>query len=111
MHYQEKVDHLFKGDLVPNRTLRTLFDSLSSEWEQTNFEEKESLLMKLYLSEEPISHYVKGYQQFYRDELANKAYVLDALHKSIRLLIMNIKDELIRSSLLKVYVDLSQGEN
>ena len=110
MHYQKKVDRLYQGDLVPNRTLRTLFDHLSDEWGRTNFDQKEELLMKLYLSNEPISFYVNGYTKFYTEELHNKAYVVDSLSKSVRMLIMNVKDELIRSSLLKIYVDLSKNQ-
>lgn len=109
MHYQDKVDHIFQGNLVPNRTLRTIFDCQSHEWDSTNFQEKENLLMKLYLSEDPLTYYVNGYKKFYIEELANKAYVVDTLAESIRLLIMNIKDDLIRASLFKIYVDLSKA--
>lgn len=110
MHYQEKIDSLYQGSLVPNRTLRTLFDCLSSEWDRTTFEKKEEMLMKMYLSDQPISFYVKGYQKFYSEEISNKAHVLDSLSKSIRQLVMNVKDELLRASLLKIYIDLSKEE-
>lgn len=108
MHYQEKIDQLFKGDLVPNRSLKTLLDHTSEEWAKTSLAEKEELLMKLYLSEEAISYYVKGYAQEFILESSHEEELLDTLAKSIRLLIMSVKDELIRASLLKIYVDLSK---
>lgn len=108
MHYQEKVDALFEKDLFPHRNLRTLFDHQSEEWKQTSFVEKEELLMKLYLSDQPISFYVRAYIQFVHEQHADIPADLSLLPQSIRQLIMHVKDELIRASLLKIYVDLSR---
>ena len=58
MHYQEKVDLLLKQDRYVHRDLGTLLNWESDEWNQTSFEEKEALLMKLYLSKETIAYYV-----------------------------------------------------
>ena len=38
-HYQEIVDEVF-GSYYPHRTLRTLFDLHSSEWNETTVEEE-----------------------------------------------------------------------
>lgn len=111
MHYQEKVDALLNSELSTNRTLRTLFDCLSHEWESTTFEQKEALLMKMYCSDHPITFYIEGYKHFYTKELANKAYVVDCLGKSIRFLVLNVKDELLRTALLKIYVNIGNEEN
>lgn len=108
MHYQEKVDEVFQQPTMSNRTLRTLFDCLSHEWEETTFEKKEEMLMKLYLSDKSLDFYIEGYKDFYKNELANKAYVVDALAKSVRMLVLNVKDELLRAALLKIYVGLSK---
>jgi len=51
MRYQEKVDELLNSSLSTNRTLRSIFDCLSHEWNQTSFEQKEALVMKLYCSD------------------------------------------------------------
>ena len=103
MHYQQKVDLLFKQERYVNRDLNTLLNYESDEWKQTSFEEKEALLMELYLSKETIAFYVNEYakQLATHDEF-------QILAQSVRLLIMYVKDELIRASLLKIYVDLNK---
>ncbi len=45
MHYQEKLDAIFaKGNIWKHRTLRTVFDIYSSEYEDTSVEEKLEIL-------------------------------------------------------------------
>ena len=100
MHYQQKVDLLFKQECYLHRDLNTLLNHESDEWKQTSFEEKEALLMELYLSNETIAFYVNEY--------AKQLDEFQILAQSVRLLIMHVKDELIRASLLKIYVDLSK---
>ena len=100
MHYQEKVDLLFKQEFYLHRDLNTLLNHESDEWKQTSFEEKEALLMELYLSNETIAFYVNEY--------AKQLDEFQILAQSVRLLIMHVKDELIRASLLKIYVDLNK---
>lgn len=47
MHYQQKIDKIFgKGSLWKHRTLRTLFDPNSSEYNQTTMEKKLEILQK-----------------------------------------------------------------
>ncbi|MDA8979943.1 hypothetical protein N9G63_02755 [Chitinophagales bacterium] len=103
MHYQEKVDLLFEQECYLHRDLNTLLNHETYEWKQTSFEEKEALLMELHLSKETIAFYVNEYakQLATHDEF-------QILAQSVRLLIMYVKDELIRVSLLKIYVDLSK---
>ena len=110
MHYQEKVDELLNNNLSSNRTLRTIFDCLSHEWEQTSFEQKEALILKLYCSDHQLEFYIEGYKDFYCNDLANKAYVVESLGKSIRMLVLNVKDELLRTALLKIYVNIGNEE-
>ena len=100
MHYQEKVDLLFKQECYLHRDLNTLLNHESDEWKQTSFEEKEALLIELYLSNETIAFYVNEY--------AKQLDEFQILAQSVRLLIMHVKDELIRASLLKIYVDLNK---
>lgn len=103
MHYQEKVDLLLKQNRYVHRDLGTLLNWESDEWNQTSFEEKEALLMKLYLSKETIAYYVNEYAK----KLVTHSE-FQILAQSVRSLIMHAKDELIRASLLKIYVDLSK---
>jgi len=100
MHYQQKVDLLFKQERYVHRDLNTLLNYESDEWKKTSFEEKEALLMELYLSNETIAFYVNEY--------AKQLDEFQILAQSVRLLIMHVKDELIRASLLKIYVDLNK---
>lgn len=100
MHYQEKVDLLFKQERYLHRDLNTLLNYESDEWKKTSFEEKEALLIELYLSNETIAFYVNKY--------AKQLDEFQILAQSVRLLIMHVKDELIRASLLKIYVDLNK---
>jgi hypothetical protein len=100
MHYQQKVDLLFKQERYLHRDLNTLLNYESDEWKKTSFEEKEALLMELYLSNETIAFYVNEY--------AKQLDEFQILAQSVRLLIMHVKDELIRASLLKIYVDLNK---
>ena len=100
MHYQQKVDLLFKQERYLHRDLNTLLNYESDEWKKTSFEEKEALLIELYLSNETIAFYVNEY--------AKQLDEFQILAQSVRLLIMHVKDELIRASLLKIYVDLSK---
>ena len=111
MHYQEKVDEVLGHSLSANRTLRTIFDCESAEWDGTSMEQKEALLMNLYCSDQRLEYYIEGYKDFYTHDLANKAYVLEALPKSIRMLVLNVKDEMLRTALLKIYVSLGNEEN
>lgn len=103
MHYQEKVDLLFEQECYLHRDLKTLLNHETDEWNQTSFEEKEALLMELYLSKETIAYYVNEYAK----KLVTHSE-FQILAQSVRSLIMHVKDELIRASLLKIYVDLSK---
>lgn len=101
MHYQEKVDQLFNG-FCKHRTLRTLFVCFAHEWETCSYEKKESILLALYYSDKPLQFYVDGFIHFYKYELNNKAYVVNAIPTSIRLLCQNIQDEQLKTELLKI---------
>ena len=106
-HYQVKVDQIFKG-LHRHRTLRTLFDCLSHEWESTTLKQKEDLLLKLYQSDKRIVFYIKGFQHFYRHEVANKAYAADYVKQSLRILVLNVKDDGLRKVLHNIYINFDE---
>lgn len=110
IHYQEKTDEIFKH-LHQYRTLRTLFDCLSYEWESTTFEQKEKLLLQLFNSDKSIEFYIEGFQNFYRNEVAHKAYAANYVPQSLRLLVLNVKDEALRKTLHKIYINFGEIEN
>jgi hypothetical protein len=89
-HYQEHLDKLFYH-LYKHRTLRTLFDNQSSEWDNTIMEKKEEIFDKLMSSGRPLKSWLVGYIFFYTHELANKEHVISRLPNTLLELANNLK--------------------
>lgn len=88
-HYQEVVDEVF-GSLYKHRTLRTLFDPNSSEWNQTTIKKKLEILNKILKSDKiTFQQLILGYKHFYSTELENKKHVLNSLEDGLLILIEN----------------------
>lgn len=88
-HYQEIVDEIF-GSLYKHRTLRTLFDPSSSEWNDTTIEKKIDILKKILNSKKiSLDNLILGYKHFYSKELANKGHVLNSLEDGLIILLQN----------------------
>jgi hypothetical protein len=86
-HYQEAIDKIF-GKNFKHRTLRTLFDCNSEEWNETSISEKLEILRTIKKSEEiSLEDLILGYKIFYTAELANKSHVLKSLNKSLEILL------------------------
>ena len=86
-HYQEIVDEVF-GSMYTHRTLRTLFDPASSEWDDTTISKKIEILKTLIDSEKiTLAQILSGYINFYKNELANKAHVVDSLENGLAILL------------------------
>jgi hypothetical protein len=69
-HLHERMDDLFaQGNPWQHRTLRTLFDPASAEWEMTAVEEKARILKTIKESGERIERIAIEYRQFYSKEL------------------------------------------
>ena len=86
-HYQDIFDSVF-GSTSPHRTLRTLFDPGSSEWEDTTMERKLQILKKLLDSGKiSMNEILRGYKHFYKNELKGKAHVVDSLENGLALLL------------------------
>lgn len=76
MHYQQKIDKIFaKGNLWKHRTLRTLFDPYSSEYEQTTIEKKLEILKTIRENKIDLNEIIEEYKMFYTEE--NKIHVVD----------------------------------
>jgi hypothetical protein len=85
-HYQEIVDEIF-GFMYKHRTLRTLFDPYSSEWNETTIEKKREILKKLLDSGKiSIKEISSGYKDFYTNELSNKVYVVQSFEEGLEIL-------------------------
>lgn len=77
MHLHERLDKIFNnGNLWKHRTLRTVFDPYSAEWNETNIETKINILRKIIADGENLEFVIAEYKHFYKKEL-NKSHVSD----------------------------------
>jgi len=88
-HYQDIVDEVF-GSIYRHRTLRTLFDPNSSEWNDTTIDKKLEILRKLLDSGKiSLDEIIIGYKHFYQTELTNKGHVVNSLQDGLVALLAN----------------------
>ncbi len=88
MHYQQKIDKIFgKGSLWKHRTLRTLFDPNSSEYNQTTMEKKLEILQKIKENNIDLPELLNDYKEFYTEE--NKIHVVDIAEEGLEILLKN----------------------
>ena len=77
--YQQIADKVF-GSFYRHRTLRTVFDPFSTEWNDTSSEQKIEILKKLLNSNKiTLPEILGGYKHYYKHELVGKAHVVDSL--------------------------------
>ena len=82
MHYQQKMDNIFaKGSIWKHRTLRTLFDPFSSEYEQTTLDKKVEILKVIIENNLNLTSIIKEYKQFYLEE--NKQHVVNSVEDGL----------------------------
>ena len=88
MHYQQKIDKIFgKGSLWKHRTLRTLFDPNSSEYNQTTMEKKLEILQKIKENNIDLPELLNDSKEFYKEE--NKIHVVDIAEEGLEILLKN----------------------
>ena len=86
-HYQEIVDEIF-GSFYKHRTLRTLFNPGSFEWDQTTLDEKIIILKRILDSNKiSLNNLLAGYKFFYSVELKNNSHVLNSLEDGLIILL------------------------
>ena len=86
MDYQRKLDKIFgKGSLWKHRTLRTLFDPNSSEYNQTTMEKKLEILQTIKDNNIDLSELLNDYKEFYTEE--NKIHVVDVADEGLEILL------------------------
>jgi hypothetical protein len=83
LHYTERVDQLMGFALYRHRTLRTLFDCHSAEWDHTDMQRKQLLLELLIDSNYPLCSWLHDYKNYYTEELANKRDVASSIPYSL----------------------------
>lgn len=88
-HYQDIVDEVF-GSMYRHRTLRTLFDPSSSEWDDTTIDKKLEILKTLLGSNKAtLDEILNSYKHFYQHELSNKGHVVNSLQDGLAILLTN----------------------
>ena len=86
MHYQQKIDKIFgKGSLWKHRTLRTLFDPFSSEYNQTTMDKKLEILKTIKDNGIDLTELLIDYKEFYTEE--NKIHVVDVADEGLERLL------------------------
>lgn len=86
MHYQQKIDKIFgKGSLWKHRTLRTLFDPFSSEYNQTTMDKKLEILKTIKENGIELNELLNDYKKFYTEE--NKIHVVDVADEGLERLL------------------------
>ena len=87
-HYQERLDNIFaKGNLWKHRTLRTVFDPFSSEYDKTTVLEKLEILKKIKANNIEITDLIMDYKAFYLEE--NKNHVVQSVEDGLIILLAN----------------------
>jgi hypothetical protein len=89
MHYQQKLDKIFgKGSSWKHRTLRTLFDPYSSEYNQTTMDKKLEILKTIKDNGIDLTELLNDYKEFYTEE--NKIHVVDVADEGLEILLKNL---------------------
>lgn len=86
MHYQQELDKIFgKGSLWKHRTLRTLFDPNSSEYNLTTMEKKLEILTTIRENGMDLNGLLDDYKEFYKEE--NKIHVVEVADEGLEILL------------------------
>lgn len=89
VHYQEKIDKIFgKGSLWKHRTLRTLFDPYSSEYNETTMDKKVEILKTIIENKFNLTDLIQEYKEFYNEE--NKIHVVEIADEGLDILMKNL---------------------
>ena len=92
MNYQQKLDDIFgNGKLWKHRTMRTVFDPYSAEYNQTSIKKKLEIVKIITSNNIEITDLIREYKTFYRKE--NKQNVIDSLEEGILILFSNLLSE------------------
>jgi hypothetical protein len=103
LHYSERVDKIMGFSLYRHRTLRTLFDCHSSEWDHTSMDKKLMLLELLMDNDYPMQNWISDYKDFFTLDLIGKGYVVDALPRSLVIMYKSASSDL-RFKIFKSFV-------
>lgn len=88
MNYSERIDKIFGHSNSKYRTLRTLFDPASNEWNETTMEKKIEILTKILEHYETLWTLLLEYQLYYTE--INKTHVVKEVQTGLAYLLENI---------------------
>jgi hypothetical protein len=103
MHYTTRMDQIMGFSLYRHRTLRTLFDCHSTEWELTSMDKKLLILELLIDSSYSLNLWISDYKEYFEEDLVGKKHVTQSLGNSLRLLYKNASPDL-KSKMYKAIV-------
>lgn len=85
-YYEARLDRIFaKGYLWEHRTLRTVLDPFSSEWNETTFDKKIGILEKIVHSGENLKFLIDDYKRRYLEQ--NRRDIAIAVETALILLL------------------------
>lgn len=88
--YQLVIDDLF-GSNYKHRTLRTVFDPNSTEWLETNVDEKISILRRILDSNRiTLKDLIFPHKIYYTHGLENKRHVINSIEDSLTVLLSKL---------------------
>lgn len=81
-YYEARMDELFgKGTMWNHRTLRTVFDPLSSEWEKTSIIRKCEIIETCIQGGENLSDLIMDYKMRYREQ--NRSDIANSVESAL----------------------------
>ena len=87
MEYEDRMDKIFGHSNWKHRTLRTIFDSGSSEWKETTLENKTDYLQKIIDSGEDIESLLNEYRSRYWE--MNKNHIVNNIEDGLLHLLLH----------------------
>lgn len=67
-YYEARIDRIFKCTIYKHRTLRTLFDRWSTEWNQTSMDKKYEILTRILEAGEDLETLIEEYKARYLEQ-------------------------------------------
>lgn len=109
-NYQQYLDELFNGGrLWRHRTLRTVLDEYSTEWQATTVKQKIEILTSIYNEESDALNYfslynvIRDYRIFYLEE--KKPHVADSILPTLNYLLQFIKKKELKNEIKYIVED------
>lgn len=67
-YYEARIDRIFNCSIYRHRTLRTVFDRWSSEWDQTTMDKKYEILTRILGAGEDLEMLIGEYKDRYLEQ-------------------------------------------